>query len=334
MVRERKRKGGKVMQLNDLKNAMKGVTIVQTTPFNKDGSLDLEGMRANTRWLLKHITGKDFVFTPLGSTGEFYAMSDDECKAVIKMVVEETKGKNVTITGGVGRPGTRETIKMCQYAESVGADGVQVILPYYMVPTEEGMYEHYKQVAESVNIGVLVYNYPAVSGSWIKPNLMAKLSKIPNIIAVKENTPSIASYYAMQKAIDSKDAVVLSGLGEFFFSVQSLYGAPGFVSGLANFAPDLSYSVYEAAVSRDFDKMVEIVKFIDLFSSFGRKVSINHGPHTGIGEMGGGMGLAVIKAAMDIVNLRGGEVRLPLVGLTEKEKAELHSILRTMRLLE
>ncbi|GAI60693.1 unnamed protein product [marine sediment metagenome] len=114
------------MQLSNLKKAMKGVVIVQTTPFNKDGSLDLEGMRANTRWLLKRTAGKDFIFTPLGSTGEFYAMSDDECKAVINMVVEETKGKNVIITGGVGRPGTYETIKMCQYAESVGADGVRV----------------------------------------------------------------------------------------------------------------------------------------------------------------------------------------------------------------
>ncbi len=114
------------MQLNDLKKAMRGVVIVQPTPFNKDGSLDLEGMRANTRWLLEHTAGKDFIFTPVGSTGEFYAMSDDECKAVTKMVVEEVKGKNV-ILAGTGRAGTPETIKMCQYAESVGADGVQVI---------------------------------------------------------------------------------------------------------------------------------------------------------------------------------------------------------------
>ncbi|GAI78456.1 unnamed protein product, partial [marine sediment metagenome] len=89
------------MQLGDLKKAMKGVDIVQTTPFNKDGSLDLEGMRANTRWLLERTAGKDFIFTPLGSTGEFYNMSDDECKAVIKMVVEEVKGENVIITGRV-----------------------------------------------------------------------------------------------------------------------------------------------------------------------------------------------------------------------------------------
>jgi 4-hydroxy-tetrahydrodipicolinate synthase len=289
-------------------------------------------MRANTRWLLERTAGKDFVLTPLGSTGEFFSMSDEERKAVMKMVVEEAKGKNAVVVGGVGRPGTRETIKMCQYAESVGADGVQVILPYYMVPTEEGMYEHYKQIAASVNIGVLVYNFPAVSGSWVKPHLMAKLSKIPNIIAVKENTPSIASYYAMRKAVDPKDAAVLSGLAEFFYSMQALYGSPGLVSGIANFAPELSYSVYEAAAARDFGKAADIVGFIEPYSSFNGKVTANHGPYTSAGADSGMMAFSVLKAAMDIVGLRGGEVRLPLVGLTDKEKAELRKILVEMKL--
>ena len=181
-------------QLSELKKAMKGVFVVQITPFNKDGSLDLEGMRANTRWLVERMSGKDFVLIPAGSTGEFYAMSDDECKAVIKMVVEEVNGR-LQVIAGTGRAGTRETVKMCQYAESVGVDGVMVILPYYQVPEEEGMYQHYKQIAENINIGIMVYNNPTVSGSWIKPTLMAKLSKIPNIIGGKENTSSIPSYY-------------------------------------------------------------------------------------------------------------------------------------------
>ncbi len=322
------------LQLDDVRRAMKGVDIVQTTPFNKDGSLDLEGMRANTRWLLERTVGKDFIFTPLGSTGEFYNMSDDECKAVIKMVVEEVKGENVVVTGGVGRPGTRETIKMCQYAESVGADGVQVILPYYMVPTEEGMYQHYKQITESVNIGIMIYNFPGPTGSWIKPPLMARLSKIPNIIAVKENTASVFSYYAMRKGIDPKDTLILCGLGELMFSFEALYGCPGFVSSEANFMPDLSYSIYKAAAARDFNKVTEIVDSIAPFYSFMSKVEANHGPHTGIGVVGGRMFISVDKAAMDILGLRGGEVRLPNVGLTEREKTELRDVLRTMRLLK
>jgi 4-hydroxy-tetrahydrodipicolinate synthase len=321
------------VQLSNLKKAMKGVNIVQTTPFNKDGSLDLEGMRANTRWLLEYTAGKDFTFTPMGSTGEFYAVSNDERKAVLKMVVEEVKGKNAVLAGAA-EAGTPETIKMCQYAESIGADGVQLVLPYYHVPTEEGMYQHYKQVAESINIGILIYNNPFVSGSWIKPALMARLSKIPNIIADKDNTQSIISYYEMQRAVDPKDAVILCGLGERMFSFEALYGCPGFISSIPNFAPDLSYSVYKSAAARDFDKVAEIINSMHPYYSFMSKVTANHGPHTGVGREGGSMFIAVVKAAMDIVGLRGGEVRLPLVGLNEEEKASLRDVLGTMKIVK
>ena len=327
------------MQLSELKKCMKGVMVVQTTPFNKDGSLDLEGMRANTRWLVERMAGKDFSFVPFGSTGEFYAMSDDECKAAIKMVVEEVKGKNVMLAG-TGRAGTPETIKMCQYAESVGADGVQVVLPYYHIPTEEGMYQHYKQVAESVNIGIMIYNNPDTSGSWINPPLMAKLSKIPNIIGVKENTLDVGAYYAMQRTVDPKDAVVLCGQGEQLFSFEAVYGCPGYVSGMANFAPDLSYSLYEAAVARDFNKVADIVNSKAPYSSFINKAIENHGSLTlrrtisgGVGAGESSMYIAVHKASMDIIGLRGGEVRLPAVGLTDEEKAELRDVLRTMKLV-
>jgi len=321
------------VQLADLKKAMRGVDIVQTTPFNKDGRIDLEGMRANTRWLLERTVGKDFIFTPLGSMGEFFNMSDDECKAVIKMVVEEVKGKNVIITGGVGRPSTQETVKMCQYAESVGADGVQVILPYYLVPEEEGMYQHYKQIAESVSIGIMIYNFPRPTGSWIKPPLMARLAKIPNIIAVKENTPSVMSYYAMRKAVASEGTAILCGLGELMFSFEALHGCPGFVSGMANFAPDLSYSVYRAMTVGDPKKADELINSTSPYSSFVGRVTVNHGPHTGVGEVGGSMFIGVIKAAMDLIGLRGGEVRLPLVGLNEEEKTELRDVLRTLQIV-
>jgi 4-hydroxy-tetrahydrodipicolinate synthase len=323
------------MQLSDLKKAMKGVDIVQTTPFNKDGSLDLEGMRANTRWLVERTAGKDFILTPTGSTGESYAMSDDERKAVLKMVVEEVKGKNVVLAGAA-HAGTPETIKMCQHAESIGADGAMVVLPYYHVPTEEGMYQHYKQIAESVgkDFGIMIYNNPDVSGSWIKPPLMAKLSKIPNIIALKENTPLTMSFYAMQRAVDPKDTMILCGWGELMFSFVTLYGCLGFISSIANYAPELSYSIYKAAAARDFSKVAEITDSMAPYYSFVSKVTANHGPHTGVGEAGGSMYVGVEKAAMDIVGLRGGEVRLPLVGLTEGEKAELRDVLRTMKVVK
>ncbi len=320
------------MELNDLKKAMKGVIVVQTTPFNKDGSLDLEGLRANTHWLLEQTSGKDFILNPLGSTGEFYAMSDDECKAVIKAVVEEVDGK-LPVFVGAGRAGTLETIKMCQYAQSVGVDGVQVILPYYFIPTEESMYQHYKLVAESVDIAVMVYNNPGVSGSWIKPPLMARIAKIPNVIASKENTSDLLSYIQMRKLIDPSDMPILCGLGEQMFSYQAIYGCPGFVSGNANFAPDYSYSVYQAGIAGDSQKVDEIIGSMAPFAQFIGKVHANQGPDTGV-TGGAPTFISVLKAAMDIMGLRGGEVRLPLVGLNEDEKAELGNILKDLKIIK
>lgn len=322
------------MRLNELKKRMKGVDVVQVTPFNADGSVDLEGMRANTRWLAEYGAGKDFIITPVGSTGEFYAMSPEECKTCIKMVVEEVNGKTV-VMAGAGRAGTLETIKMCQYAQSVGADGAMVVLPYYLIPQEEGMYLHYKRIAESVNadFGIMIYNNPDVSGSWIKPSLMARLSKIPNIIAVKENTLNIGSYFAMQSVVNSRDTVLLCGKGELMFSFETLYGCPGFISTRANFVPELSYSLYEAAAARDFDKLTEIINSYQPYYNFLERVIENHGPHTGLPGAGSNMYVALDKAAMDIIGLRGGDVRLPLVGLTEKERAELRDVLKTMNVI-
>jgi len=324
------------MQLSELKKRMKGVMVVQATPFNKDGSLDLEGLQSNTRWLAEYAAGKDFIFTPVGSTGEFYAMSDDECKAAIKAVVEVTAGR-ATIMAGAGRAGTRETIKVCRDAESAGADGAMVILPYYHVPTEEGMYQHYKQVAESVgkDFGIMVYNNPYVSGSWIKPPLMAKLSKITNIIALKNVTPNILPYFEMKRALDPKDTVILCSSGEEIFSSSAaLYGSAGHISDTANFFPDHAYSVYEATTARDFNKAAKIIDSFIPYYSFMDKATANHSPHTGVGTAGGNLYISLMKASMDIVGLRGGEPRLPLVGLNNEEKDELRDILRAMKVIK
>ena len=321
------------MQLNELKEQMRGVQVILMTPFNTDGSLDLEGMRGNIRWLTEYATDKEFTFIPLGSNSEFYAMSDEEQKAVIEMVVEETAGRAV-VMAGAGRAGTRETIKICQDAEALGADGALVILPYYFVPEEEGMYQHYKQVAESVgkDFGIMVYNNPGPTGSWIKPSLMARLAKIPNIIGVKECTEYVESYYDMQRAVDPKDAVILCGNSELMFSFEALYGCPGFMCQIANFAPDLSYSIYKAGVARDFDKLTELVDAVVPFFGFASKLGANHGPHTGVGVSGGNVELSVYKAAMDIAGLKGGEVRLPLVGLKKEEKDDLRDVMRSMKI--
>jgi len=323
------------MQLSELKKRMKGVQVVQMTPFNEDESLDLEGLRANTRWLAEYAEGRDFILTPCGSNGEFYAMNDGEREAAIQAVVEEAAGR-VVVMAGCAHAGTRETIKACQVAESVGADGALVVLPYYHCPKDEGLYQHYKKVCEGVgpNFGIQLYNNPFTSGSWAKPEIVARLSKIPNFIAVKENTPYAASYYAMHKALNPEDTVILTGVGPPLYIFESVYGATGFITERASFAPELEYSLYEAAVVRNFARVAEIFDSWTPYFDFVKKVEVSHGPNAGITNRTGYMAMGVAKASLDIVGLRGGEMRLPLLGITEEEKVELKDVLRIMGILK
>jgi len=320
--------------LSELKAKMKGLDIVLCTPFNKDESLDLEGMRSNLRWMLKYTADKDFVQTPVGSTGEFYAMSDEDCQAVIKMTVEEMNGKNVVLAG-TGRASTYETIKVCQYAQSVGADGAQVVIPYYHVPYEEAMYEHYKRICESVdpNFGIMVYNNPTVSGSWLRPHLMHRLSKLPNVVAIKENTPNILAYCAERRVVDPKDAAIFCGSGEVGHAFQGLYGGDGAVSTMANFAPNESYSMYEATKSKDFNKINERIHFMEPLSAVTGKITANHGVSAGTFGVGPVMYVSVTKAAMEIVGLAAGPARLPMLNLNDEEKSWLRSALKEMKII-
>lgn len=324
------------MELKELKNRMKGVFVVQTTPFKKDGSLDLDGMRANTKWLVDYASGKDFILIPLGSTGEFYAISEDERRAVIQMVVEETKGK-VLAFPGCGAAASLEAVKLCQYAESIGAEGAMIVSPYYHIPEEEGMFRHFKQIAEGVSphFGLILYNNPIVTGSWINPSLMKRISKIPNIIAVKENTSDLFNYHSMRSEIDPKDAIVVTGMGEIMATHLAVFGCPGFISITANFAPAISYSVYEALVRGDYKKATQICSSrVEPYDQFIGNLQSKYGPHTATLRSWGGdqgyMYIAAIKAAMNLVGLSGGEVRVPLLGLDELDKAELKRVLKTM----
>jgi len=318
---------------------MKGVFVVQTTPFNEDGCLDLDGMRTNMKWLVDHASDKDFVLIPLGSTGEFYAMSLEERQSVIAMAVEETQGKVLTFPG-CGAAGTLESIRLCQYAESIGAEGAMIVSPYYHIPKEEGMFRHFEQLAEGVgpDFGILVYNNPLVTGSWINPPLMSRISKIPNIIAIKENTSDLFNYHAMRSEIDPSDALVVTGMGEIMATHLAVFGCPGFVSISANFAPEISHSVYEALVREDFIKAAQICRMlVEPFDLFIGNLQSKYGPHTATLKTWGGdqgyMYIGAIKAAMDIVGLHGGEVRSPLIGLDEEDKAELKRVLHLMKVI-
>ena len=218
------------------------------------------------------------------------------------------------------------------------------VLPYYIAPQEEGIYQHYKEICESVNIGVMMYNNPAVSGSWIRPTLAAKIAKIPNFVGIKENTSSVISFRLMQKHVEP-DAVVICGRGEEIYPFLVPFGCPGFVSFIANIAPERSYAMYEAAMAKDYDRVDEIAESLTPFfkeiqivenlpegASFTAKMTKKYGRVVSVSRGGASMQFAIIKAAMDIIGLKGGKPRLPLISLEDEDKEELKDILKKMEI--
>jgi 4-hydroxy-tetrahydrodipicolinate synthase len=311
-----------------MRETIKAVTIVQATPMNRDGSLDLDGLKANTRFLMERCAGKRVVLVPTGSTGEAYALSDSERLKVIETVIDCVAGK-LPVIAGTAAAGTDGTIELSRAAENAGADGVQVVLPYYHVPSDEGLVRHYLRLADALSIGVVIYNNSAVSKLWMPPHLMARCAEHPNIIADKENTSDVTLYKAMRDAIDPAKMTVLCGLGDLQFAYTAALGCPGFVSSTANFAPELSLALLEAADACDFLRVREIIAKIGPLYEFAGICARRRGRDPWIlpGYTAGHIYVGVLKAALDIVGLAGGPVRGPGDDLTADERAELKTLL-------
>jgi 4-hydroxy-tetrahydrodipicolinate synthase len=237
--------------------------------------------------------------------------------------------------GGTGAAGTDQATRLSQAAERAGADGVQVVLPYYHVPSEEGLVRHYRRLADSLNIGVVIYNNAAVSKLWMPPHLMAQCAEHPNIIGDKENTSDPVLFKAMRDAIDPKKMTVLCGIGEIQFACEAALGCPGFVTSLANVAPELCLSLLEAADRCDFVGVRRIVAKVGRWHDFISKCARNRGrdPWVLPGFTAGHIYVGVTKAALDIAGLAGGPVRGPGDDLTPLEREQLRQVLSDMEVV-
>ena len=328
------------MKPAELRKELKTVTFVTLTPFDKDGNLDLEGYRENIRWICGKTKNVKLTFTPTGSNGEFASLSEEEQKAVMKACIEEVNGRHPVIPG-TGRAGTKQTIEISKYAQAIGADGVQIILPYYFVPTEEGMINHYKLLSEAIDIGIVVYNNPAFSKAWIKPNVMKKIIDVCDgkICGIKENTPHLMLFDAMARAMQEKGIPIQSGFGEQWYAYQFPWGADGFVSPFGNFFPEYPIALSEATKNYDFAKIRELLKMMRPYYDFVGRVTAAH-PDTGVMVKPGGsiygegnMRFGILKDCMNMMGLRGGYMRSPLHGCNQKEKDELKEILKGLKIL-
>jgi 4-hydroxy-tetrahydrodipicolinate synthase len=326
------------MNYKELNAKFRGIFIVTMAPFTADNQLDEAGLKKNVRFLVDKCKGEDVYLVTTGSTGEFYALSDEEWKKSVDLTIAAAKGELPVIVGAM-QPGTDLTIARCKYAEAAGADGVMLVHPYYHIASTEGLYNHYKAIAEAVpNMGIMIYNNDVVSKMWIGPEVMGRLAKIPNIVGCKENCTDIDRYRSMTRKIDPKDMKFIYGMGEPYYYYAAMHdGCNGFISGPANFCPELILELYHGGVARDGARMAKVMEKIDLWNDFNGKIAGRYVRPTvlssGLAIHAHNIYQAIVKEAMNLCGLSAGKVRLPMDNLNDEEIGELKELLVKMEIL-
>ncbi|WML41392.1 dihydrodipicolinate synthase family protein [Neobacillus sp. OS1-2] len=233
---------------------LQGVIPPVSIIFDEQGGLDKKGMATVIDFLID--SGVDGLFF-LGTGGEFSQMSVEERKEVALFTTEYVGGR-VPVLIGTGSTSTREVVLLSQHAESVGVDAVVIINPYYWSLTEENLFAHYSEIANSVHVPIYLYNFPTMSGQDLSPEFVLKLVDAhENIVGIKETVESVAHIRDMILTVKGKhpDFAVFSGFDDHFLQTLTL-GGDGVISASINFAPQLALGVYKAYRENRIDEAV------------------------------------------------------------------------------
>lgn len=229
----------------------RGAFVAIVTPFI-DGQLDEQGLVDLIEF---HISNGTHGIVPCGTTGESATMSHEEHHRVVELTVETVNGR-VPVIAGSGSNSTSEAIALTDYAKDAGADGVLMVSPYYNRPSQEGLYQHYRTVAESVDIPIVLYNVPSRTSSNVLPATVARLAEIDNIVGIKEATGDLNQISQVIRLCPD-DFTVLSG-DDFTSMVTVLVGGDGVISVTSNVAPKDMAAMMDAALAGDVTRAREL----------------------------------------------------------------------------
>ena len=219
---------------------IKGIIPPIVTPMNEDESVNEKELRNQVN---RQIKGGIHGLFPFGTNGEGYILNEKEKEEVLSIVIDETKGR-VPVYAGTGCISTKDTIRQSQMAESLGADVLSIITPSFAAASQNELYDHYKAVAEAVDMPIVLYNIPARTGNALAPATVAKLSKIPNIVGAKDSSGNFDNMLQyIEQTRDSKDFAVLSG-NDSLILWNLLAGGTGGIAGCANVFPEVMASIY------------------------------------------------------------------------------------------
>ena len=298
------------MQPTELRKKLCGVISFPVTPFKKDLSLDLDGLRKNLRALLKHPVCA--VVAPAG-TGEIHCLSPAEHLAVVKTTLEEVNGQVPVLSGtGFNPPIAAELAKQ---AATAGVDGILAFPPYYPSQDDEGIVAYYKGIADATPLGMLIY-----SRDWFAPSpvLVEKLANaIPNLIAWKDGQADIRRYQMIRQHVGDR-LHWIGGAGDDMVPAYYSMGIRTYTSSIANVAPKLSLRLHELASAGHSAELTKLMSelVIPLYALRAKRK---------------GYEVSAMKAMMDIIGLAGGPVRPPLVDLRADEIKSLQASLEHWR---
>jgi len=286
-----------------------GAMVALVTPF-QEGAVDFDTLDELIDFQIDN--GID-ALVPVGTTGESPTLSYDEHKQVIERVVKGADGK-VPVIAGAGANSTAEAIEMTAYAKKIGADATLQVGPYYNKPTQEGFYQHFKAIAEEVDLPIVLYNIPGRCGAGMTPETIARLAEIENIVGIKEATGSLdqASEIAMRC-----DLTIVSGDDSLTLPLASV-GGKGVISVVANIVPADVKAMTDLILEGDLVQARQWHRKLFALSKNLLTISTNPIP---------------IKAAMAMLDMASDELRLPMTPLEESKKAGLRKTLEAYGLL-
>jgi len=286
-----------------------GAMVALVTPF-QDGEIDFKTLDELIDFQLDG--GIDGI-VPVGTTGESPTLSHEEHKQVIERVVKAVGGQ-VPVIAGAGSNSTAEAIGLAAFSKKIGADATLQVGPYYNKPTQEGFYQHFKAIAEEVDLPIVLYNIPGRCGAGMTPETVARLAELENIVAIKEATGSLdqASEIATQC-----DITIISGDDSLTLPLASV-GGKGVISVVANVVPADVKAMTDLILEGDFVQALKWHKKLFALSKGMLTLATNPIP---------------VKAAMAILNLCSEELRLPMTPLEESKRDVLMQTLQDYGLL-
>ena len=288
-----------------------GCGTALVTPFRQDLSLDEATLRGLVRRQIA--AGIDFL-VPCGTTGESPTLSRAEHLRVVEITLEEAKGK-VPVLAGAGGYDTREVIELAREIAALGADGILSVTPYYNKPTQEGLYQHYRAIAASTRLPIVLYSVQGRTGVNVEPGTLARLARIDNIVGVKEASGNIGQMATVLHEVPA-DFVVLSGDDAITIPLAAL-GGRGVISVASNEIPAEMTALAQACLRNDFPAARAIqAKFLPLMNI--NFVESNPIP---------------VKAAMALMGLLEPVWRLPMVAPSQASLAKIEAVLSAAGLL-